>query len=369
MKVVFCLTRSDTIGGAQQHVLHMCCWLTARGIETAVVVGGDGVFCEALRKHDIPFIVATRLRREINVAGDIAGIFELRRIFKAAAPDIISMHSTKAGLLGRLAAVGLRSKVLFTAHGWAFTEGIPSRRAWVYKIVERVVAPLADRIITVSRFDRSIALRNGVGRDNQLVTIHNAMPDVEGRANPGDTIGPVLMACVARLDEQKDHASLFQALARIEIQNWRVNLVGDGPLLESLMALATHLGIAGKINFLGFQRDVESLLCASQLFVLSTNWEGLPRSIIEAMRAGLPVVASDVGGVSELVEDDINGFIVARKDVTALAGRLQKLIDDPALRMRMGASARAKYEQDFEFERMAAENLNLYREVIEISHK
>ncbi len=165
----------------------------------------------------------------------------------------------------------------------------------------------------------------------------------------------------ARFASQKDHSSLLFALARIE-QPWQLMLAGDGPQKTEMEQLSLQLGLRDRVVFTGDTDQVESLLASSDIFVLSSKFESLPLSIIEAMRARLPVIASDVGGVSELVTDGVTGFLVPRSDTDSLAKRLQQLIISPEERCRMGHLGRLRYERDFKVEIMAGAVLSLYRE-------
>ncbi len=367
MKILFCISRSDTIGGAHVHVMQMAQWLQEQGHTVTVITGGQGVYCEELEKRGLRWRAAQHLRRDIHPLHDLAAIRELRRLIQDEAPDLVSFHSAKAGLLGRLACIRLDVAVLFTAHGWSFTDGIPRRRAFLYRNLERLAAPLADRIITVSEFDKQLALRHGVGRDDQLISVQNAMPDNDLRSDPGADADPVVISCVARLDDQKDHNTLFQALAKLETSRWTVNLIGDGPLEGRLRSQAAELGIDQRLQFLGLRRDVKDLLASSHLFVLPSHWEGLPRSIIEAIRSGLPVIASDVGGTRELIADGESGFLVPAENWRVMRGCLEELVNEPEKRASMGRLARARYEETFQFERMAAATLAIYQSMVEPS--
>lgn len=363
MKVLYVITRSDTLGGAQVHVRDMASWLRSLGHDAAVVVGGEGLYCDALAERGVPYMVSKHLCRPIRPDRDLRAAHELRRIFRQQRPDLITLHSVKAGLVGRIAAAGLRIPVLFTAHGWSFTEGISSSGIWLGRTLERLAAPLADRIITVSEYDRALALRSGVGRPETVQTVHNAMPDTGFRASPGENSKPVKIVMVARLDRPKDHETLFEALAEIRELDWVLDLVGDGPNEGMLIEHVRSLGLSEKVRFLGLRSDVDQLLSHAHVFVLASLWEGFPLSILEAMRAGLPVVASDVGGVAEAVVHEETGFLVPRRCAEALRDRLSQLIADPLERARMGAAARLRYERQFTFERMAHETLRIYEQL------
>ena len=169
---------------------------------------------------------------------------------------------------------------------------------------------------------------------------------------------------IARFGPQKDHRTLLRALGGLQEQSWRLDLLGDGPLLREMEALAAALGIADRIRFMGQRMDVDQILAASQGFLLVTNWEGFPLSILEAMRAGLPVIASAVGGVSESVLDGDTGYLIPKGDVERLRKRIAELVSDPALRSRLGARGRQHYEQHFTLESAVSKTLAVYQDVL-----
>jgi glycosyltransferase involved in cell wall biosynthesis len=141
-------------------------------------------------------------------------------------------------------------------------------------------------------------------------------------------------------------------------------LVGDGPAEYAVRRLAYDLGIEDRVRFLGSRDDVAELMAASDVYVLASNWEGLPRSIIEALRAGLPVVATELAGTPELVTHGDNGYLVERGDIDELAEMLARLISDAGLRARMGARSRERYEAEFSFERMYRRTVGVYESVL-----
>jgi glycosyltransferase involved in cell wall biosynthesis len=168
---------------------------------------------------------------------------------------------------------------------------------------------------------------------------------------------------VARFQEQKDHALLLTALSGLRDRPWQLELIGDGPLQPAVEEQARRLGLDRQVQFLGVRRDVAERLARSQLFVLATRWEGFPYTTLEAMRAGLPVIASDVGGVREAVAHGETGFLVPRGDVEALRRRLSELLAAPELRRRLGAAGRRSFETTFTFERMIDKTAAVYQAV------
>jgi glycosyltransferase involved in cell wall biosynthesis len=280
-------------------------------------------------------------------------------------PDLVSTHSSKAGWIGRAAARLVRIPVLFTAHGWAFTEGVPSVQRRFYAAAERLAAPLANHIITVSNYDRQLALDRRLTRPDRITCIHNGVVDLPVSVDVERHQGPVRIAMIGRLTPQKDHASLFQALGEYMGLDWVLDLVGDGPGLAEAKRLASAAGIADRVHFLGARDDVAEVLGNADIYALVSHWEGLPRSILEAMRAELPVVASDVGGVAEAVVPGETGFLVPRGDAGALGTRLEILIRDRGLRKQFGVAGRRSYEENFRFELMCERTFSVYEQVVD----
>ncbi len=166
----------------------------------------------------------------------------------------------------------------------------------------------------------------------------------------------------ARFQEPKDHETLFRALTTLpEVE---VDLVGDGPDMEEAMALANRLQLGPRVHFLGQRLDVPEILARSHIFVLCSRWEGFPRSTLEAMRAGLPVVVSNVGGAPEAISEGVTGFLVNPQDREHLAERLRDLVRSPDLRRKMGQAGRDRYEAEFSFGTMLDRTLALQQHIV-----
>ena len=364
MKIAYLVTRADPIGGAQIHVRDLAAAARAQGHEPTVITSGQGPFVDSLRSQSVPTVVLRHLCAPIAPVGDLRALREIHAVLTELRPDLVAAHSSKAGILGRLAGRSLRIPVVFTAHGWAFTPGVPSFRAAVYRRIERLVAPLASRIITVSEFDRRLALEARVAGEDRVVTVHNGIPDVPPalRAEPGRT--PVRLVMVARFGPQKDHPTLLRALAGLSNYRWDLDLVGEGPLSGQMEALAASLGIRDRVHFLGQRMDVDRILANAQISLLVTNWEGFPLSILEAMRAGLPVVASGVGGVGESVRDGETGYLIPPGQIEPLHDRIRRLLVDPQLRVRLGGLGRTVYGEHFTLEQTVTKTLAVYTDVL-----
>lgn len=359
MNIVWLITRGDSIGGAQIHVRDLALRAQADGHAVTVATGAAGPLTEQLSSAGIPTRIVEGMLREINPIHDVGAIRSVTDLLRDIRPNVISTHSSKAGIIGRIAARRAGVPAVFTAHGWAFTDGVPQPKRAIYRLTERATAPLARRIICVSRHDLALATSAGIASD-RLIAIHNGMPDIAGdlRAHP-DQGQPVRAVMTARFDRQKDHETLLRAL--LDVPDMHLDLVGDGPDHHRIAQRIRTLGLADRVHILGQRHDVDRILARAHLFVLSSHWEGFPRSTLEAMRAGLPVVVSDVGGAAEAIEEGTTGFVVPPSDRDALVARLTELSANPAMRKSMGDAGRQRYEALFTFDRMYDQTMEVLR--------
>ena len=362
MRLTYVITRGDSIGGAQVHVRDLATHCASLGHYVTVVTGAAGPLTDQLTAAGIESRICTGMLREVSPHQDISAVRDLTAILRELKPELVSTHSSKAGVIGRLASRWAGIPAIFTAHGWAFAVGVPQPRRTIYRLIERGAERLAQRIICVSGHDRTIGIVAGMDPE-RLVTVHNGMPDIDSglRADP-DREGPVRLVMTARFDRQKDHETLFRALTTLP--DVGLDLIGNGPDRAATEALAERRGIAARVRFLGQRLDVAEILANAHAFVLSSRWEGFPRSTLEAMRAGLPVVVGRVGGAAEAVEEGRSGFVVEPGDREQLAERLRELVHKPELRREMGAASRARYEADFTFTRMFARTFAVYEQAL-----
>jgi glycosyltransferase involved in cell wall biosynthesis len=362
VRILYVITTPDH-GGAQVNVLDlMSGW--SENVEVVLATGGEGFLTDQARSLGIDVRLLSDLVRPVRPVKDWRAYRAVRALIRSVGPDIVHCHSSKAGLIGRLAACAEGVPVVFTVHGWPFEQGISLPWRMTGLISEHVASRVcrSQHVITVAEADRQLALRKRVQPARRMTTVHNGITDTELRAEPGGGDPPILVM-VARFFEQKDHDSLLRALDGIE-QPFRMLFVGDGPRLETVKALAGDLHLHDRVDFLGDRHDVPELLAGAQLFVLSSLWEGFPISILEAMRAGLPVVACDVGGVKESVIERQTGFLVEPRDVEGLRRAIERMLRDPELRQRLGAAGRALFERQFGKAQMLEKTQAVYRKLL-----
>ncbi|NOU95107.1 glycosyltransferase [Paenibacillus sp. LMG 31456] len=362
MRILFAITRAEW-GGAQVHVFDLIRHAVEKKYECILVSGEEGDLTARVREIGVKVIILHTLTRKIRVAKDFKAIMGFVQILKNEKPQLVHVHSSKVGIIGRVACRIAKIPVIFTAHGWAFTEGVSKSGTFLFTIIEKLVAIISNKIICVSDFDRNLALSNKVGNKGQLITIHNGVKQGDislMKKNKGNIIKIIM---VARFSAQKDYKTLLLALQKLS-GPIKVYLVGTGELLEESKKLVLDLNIENFVEFLGKRNDVKQLLINSDIFVLTSNYEGLPISIIEAMESKLPVIASNVGGVNELVVDGMNGFLVERGDVGAVANSLQKLINNKSLREEMGMASYGRFTEMFTLEKMLDKTFSVYKSVL-----
>jgi glycosyltransferase involved in cell wall biosynthesis len=356
-RVLILITLAEP-GGAQTYVANL---LPALATRCEVVVGayGEGPLRDAARDAGVRFVALRHVRRPLHPGRDLLGLFELVELMRRERPDLVHVNSSKAGVLGRLAALLARVPVrVFTVHGWAFkaSTGLASR---LYRWADRLMAPLASAIVCVSETERAAGLAARTCRAERTVVIPNAV-DVGAAPRAAHAGDPPLIVTVGRLAAPKDPVTLLRALATVAPSPFTALLVGEGPDRPAVETEIRALGLTDSVELAGERRDVPALLATGDVFVLSSRSEGAPISILEAMAAGLPVVASDVGGVGELVLDGETGLLVPPGDPARLAEALQRLLRDPALRRRLGAAGHARARERFDLRPLQSAHLELY---------
>ncbi len=364
MRVAYIITRADDVGGGQVHVRDLAGALLAHDHEVTVLAGGSGRFFKELDALRIPRRSLRNLAMPISPAKDLWALFEIIRALREIRPDIVATHSAKAGLLGRAAAALVGVPAVFTPHGWSISDRISASRGKIFRLLERLAARFTARIINVCEYERSLAQKYHVAGLERLAMVHNGLADVDETLRADVSLKPPRLAMIARMAPPKDHETLLRALSGLRDLPWTLDLIGDGPLETHLQRQASRLGIQNRVRFLGFHSQPERLLRDSQIFVLTSRSEAFPYCILEAMRAGLPVVATAVGGIGEAVVAGHSGLLSPVEDVNALQQNLALLIGDAELRKEYGKNGRRRYESHFTFDEMFRRTFQVYKESV-----
>lgn len=354
------ITKAD-IGGAQIHLLTLIRNLKVR-YEFILVCGEEEFLTVAARKLSIEVIIVSSLQRQIKLSKDYSTYKKLVELIREKNPEFIHIHSSKAGIIGRLAAWKSGRKAIFTAHGWAFTEGAGLLQRSYGLGAEWLIGRLNFDVILVSKYDFALARRFRVITNQSGYLIQNGVESRPFERIPRQTKTPAIVT-VGRLVPQKNQELLIRAIANIQSE-FKLIIVGDGPNFKELTALAETLSVDHRIEFVRQSVEIAKWFEQADIFALSSIYEGLPLSIIEAMSYSLPVVATDVGGVSELIDHGETGFLVSRNNDLLLAKYLEILINDSNLRSEFGTLAKQKYGQSFTAEKMCKLTESVYQKNI-----
>jgi len=296
---------------------------------------------------------------------NLRAFWQLKALLKEHRFDLIHVHTPVAALMTRyLAKVTGQGPVLYTVHGFHFYRGAPWKDWLIYRTAERIAARWTDGMIVMNAEDYDHAKGMGFLPGANLFCISGVGMDLSNhpplsgkggiRATLGFAVDAVLIACVAELNANKNHSFLLEAWKRIapKYAGAHLLLVGSGEQEVALQRKVERERIE-RVHFLGYRRDVPQIMQEVNILALVSKREGLPKSIMEAMAAGKPVVVTNIRGCRDLVDDDSTGFLVELGDVTALAMAIERLISDGALCATMGAAGREKIE-NYSLEKMLA---------------
>lgn len=377
VKVAHLITRLD-LGGAQQNTLHTVRHLDRALFEPVLLCGAGGMLDEeAAADPSFRTVFVPALTREISPVHDFLALLELARLLLAERPAVLHTHSSKAGILGRLAAAlaGV-PVVVHTYHGFGFHDRQPAPVKALYLFLERVCAGVTDALVFVSKSNVAYAAAHGLVRPEDAVLIRSGVAlaglpakvdAAKLKMSAGVGMHKQVVLSIGNLKPQKNAADFVAAAAAVlkEVPEARFVFLGDGPERKKLEARAFALGLEGKVLFLGWRRDAAQWLAAADLFVMTSLWEGLPRALVEAMKSGLPAVCYATDGVTDLLEDGVNGFLIEPGDHAALAAKTAALLKDDAARKKLGAAAAAAVGPEFDIDGMVRVQEALYARLLE----
>jgi glycosyltransferase involved in cell wall biosynthesis len=354
LRIARVITRLN-VGGPAWHAILLAAGLDPRRFATTLIAGSlgpvEGDLTGAARARGVEPVRLPELRRPIRPHADVLALVALVRCFRRLRPDIVHTHMAKAGLLGRLAArmTGVK-RVVHTFHGHVLDGYFSRPVARCFLGIERALARRTDRLVVVSSRIRDDILGMGIGRAEQVETIplglelerfaHAGVDPAGLRGDLGLPPEVRLLAVVGRLVPIKDHPTLLAALARLG-PSVHLLIIGDGEERARLGALAKSLGVSDRTHFLGWRHDLDAIVPGTDVVICCSRNEGTPVALIEAMAAGVPVVATAVGGVADLVVPGQTGCLVPAGDPVALADAVAGVLAGPGPAAARAAAARA----------------------------
>lgn len=367
IKVLFVITKSN-FGGAQHYVYDLARGLPRDTFETVVACGGSGVLVDKLDAENVRTIIIPSLGRDISLLRDFTSFFALVHLFRTEQPDVVHLNSAKASGLGALAArlAGVPN-IIFTAHGWAFNEERPLPSRIVIKFFSWLTIILAHKTIAVSEAVLNDT-QNWPFVRNKVLTIHNGVEAInfisreDARVKLNLPPNTFIVGTIAELHPNKGLTYAIDAIKKLSVEypNIYYVVLGDGEEKSRLNTLVGARGLHGRVLLLGFVKDAFLCLKAFDCFVLPSIKEGLPYVILEAGLAELPVIATSVGGIPEVILDQKTGLLVPSRNADALAKALDQLISSPTLRMSLGVLLHEKVLHNFSLNNMTINTLKLY---------
>lgn len=373
-KIIFVVTKSNW-GGAQRYVYDLAARLPER-FEVLAVAGGNGPLLDKLKEAGIRAICLPELERDIRFFKEFAALRRLIRIFCEERPDIVHLNSSKIGGLGAVAArlasltAGRKPLVIFTAHGWAFNEERPwLERQW-FRLLYSASAIFQNRVIAVSEAvfadgrrlpfvkKKLVLVKNGA-MPHSLIDRDAARKFIRGRLG---RIGPDApwLGVVAELTGNKGVEYAIRAMADPACPASILVIIGAGELETELKTLAANLGLADRVFFAGFVAEAGRYIKAFDIMIVPSVTDALPYVLVEAGQAGVPVIASKVGGIPEMAEHQKSALLVAPREPRAIAGAAARLLAEPGLGERLSKGLREKVMRQFGFGRMLEETVRLY---------
>lgn len=350
-------------GGGARHLHPLVTRMGRERFEPVVATTGHGPLVQRLQRSGVPVVDVNMMRGRL----DPRPVLGLRRLLARGSFDLVHLHGTRAGFFGTLALslLARRPRVVYTVHGLSCSRKASATVKGLFARVERFIAHRAHRVISVSEHDRQAGVEAGLLPPDRSSTIPNGIavgPAGQVSRAPRRVGDAAEVLVVGRLVPQKG-IPVFLEAARTVLERQprtRFTLAGDGPLRGELEEQAERLGIADQVRFLGTVTDTPELLGHCDLFVLPSLWEGMPLSLLEAMAAGRPAVATSVSGSAELILDEETGLLVPPGNPDALAAAVLRLLSDPQSAATMGDRARDRVRREFSLERMLESTHALY---------
>ncbi|MFZ1987436.1 MAG: glycosyltransferase [Minisyncoccia bacterium] len=367
-KILYLITKG-TWGGAQRYVYDLATTLHNEGTAVVVAYGAPGELDRKLKEAGVRRVILPSFMRDVSFIREWHALSELIRLLRRERPSVLHINSSKAGGLGALA--GRLAKVphiVFTAHGWAFNEDRPRWQRAAFFVLHGVSILLAHETICVSQavqkdFERVSFLRKKM----QVIPLGIASKTLASQKEARKTLAPTFAAqtwigVLAELHPTKRIQDAIDAFASIASAYKELGLViiGEGQERGELTHRIANTGLTERIRLLGFVQNASAYLCAFDLMLLPSRSEALSYALIETGYASLPVIASKVGGIPEIIEDEVTGLLVPPLRSDLIAEKILFLLGHPEKAQAYGKALKTRVEKDFSFERMLAETKNVY---------
>jgi len=370
LNILYVITKLE-LGGAQKQLLALMEALDKNKFNVFLFTAEKGLLVDdVLLLKGIKIKRSVFLERPINFFKDIIAFFEIYAFIKKNKIEIVHTHSSKAGILGRWAGKLAKAKVIIhTVHGWSFNDYQHRLKRVFFIWVERITAKFTDTIVIVSDYDREKGLANRIGREKSYRLIRYGInyaefqvKDKDIKKELGINNGDLIVGTVCCLKAQKSPRDFIKLAFLVNkfLPHTKFILVGDGVLRKEVEGEISRLNLQNQVILTGWRRDIPRILSAMDVFVLTSLWEGLPIAVLEAIAAGKVVVATDTGGVREIIACGKTGFLVPLGDITALSEKIIMLFKNKNVGSQTEESIKDIINRGFTIEDMARQNQSLY---------
>ena len=359
------------LGGAQKQLLSLLGRLDKERFNPFLFTARDGILgAEALAISGLKVERSIFLERPINPLRDILALIEVYFFIRKNNIQIVHTHSSKAGILGRLAARLARAKlIIHTVHGWSFNDYQPALFRKLIILLEKFAAQFTDILVVVSHHDKQKGLKNHIGREEKYTLIRYGIdyeefdrrrPDIKKEL--GIDSGDLVVANISCFKPQKSPLDFVRLayLVKQSIPGVKFLLIGDGLLRKRIERAILRFNIQERMILTGWRRDIPDILSTVDVFVLTSLWEGLPLAALEALASSRPVIATNTGGISEVVIEGENGFLVSPGDEKGMCEKLIALLRDKSTREKMSEKTKEALPQDFLLDNMIGRTQSLY---------
>lgn len=347
------------IGGAERQLLYLLRGLDRTRYRPRLYAFADGPWRERFEALDVPLEIIDWRRGRPRV------LLELCRHLRRHPAGLVHTYGHSANMIGRLAALAAGAPAVIVSERSA-----PFIKSRATRLIDRLLAPFTAGLIANSAHAARYWSEHRLIGEGRAWAVYNGIEAERYTVSGGSAEGCRLVT-VGDMRREKNHSLLFEALALVvaERPEVRLTIAGDGSLRGELEAQAARLGITENLHLPGFVDDVPGLFGASDIYVHTAHYEGLPNAVMEAMVCALPCVVTAIDGCRELVGDGDNGVVVEPGSPRALAGALLRLLEDDELRRRMGARGRARIEREFSIERMVERTETLYHRALSVRRR
>lgn len=375
IKILYLVTQSE-FGGAQRYIFDLVTNLSANNYQIEVAAGGNEELFFQLKEKNIKTYQLKNLVREINPVKDLLAYFEIKKFLKEIKPDILHLNSSKAGVIGAVAGKHCNiKKIIYTVHGFVFEEPLPIWKKLFYYWAEKFSAQYKDTLICVSEFDHQIGIQKKIAPEKKLITINNGISEINFLSKEMAkqklftsnqqlvTSNQPLVGTIAHFYPTKGLIYLVQA-AKIVIERLPETtfaIIGDGQQRKLLQTKIKKLHLAKNFLLLGAKNQAWQYLPAFDIYVCCSVKEGFPFSILEAMAAGLPIVSTKVGGISEMIQNEKTGLLVEPAKPQNLAEAIIKILKNKNLAEKIGYQAQIEVKQKFSLTKMITETEKIYQ--------